>query len=1150
MKAMEDLVTQNDGSVRDAKMNVVQFHYGEDGLNSTMIEAQSYGIGALSKEQIISEYGLVGVDLSNIINPEVVHEDDIEILKIYVESVLNDQDIMVQNVNRYKDITNKKVYSPVNIERLMETIRVKFKLSKTTITDLTPAYVINGINKVIKNTQTYHNMWAALLRFYLAPHKLIGNDRFTKDAFDTLCELLVVKNYQAWAQPGEQVGIIAAQSICEPSTQMTLNSVDYDTDIVIMKNGKILTPEIGSFIDDYYESLPEDSNKLQKLANNQIYIELNDGNDWKALSTDEDGKMMWTKLEAITRHPVINEDGSNTILEVQLESGRTIKATKALSFLTNIGGKVLGIKGSDLKIGDEIPIANSLDISEYIIKEINLREILPATEWIYGSEVNKAIEVMKEYDEKGDRHWFQKNQNKLFTIPYSRSDTFRDAVEGRNTNTFKNGCVYPKQTRPDTSHIPETIELTKEFGFFVGAYIAEGMSNSTQINITNNDAGYIQKVKDLMDNWNIGTHIVSEDRFCKKTGIKGHTTSVVIHSTLLAKIMGQMFGKVSYEKNLPDWVLQSSDDFVKGVVDAYISGDGSVCKKTGCVKASSVSKKLIDKFVALFARYEIFLTMSSYMPDIGKFKSVSRYYSFSILAKYSRVFAETFTLSIIHKQDILNKHFNNYKSNTGITCRRKSLNNIVWDKVKSIKEVSPLREWVYDLTVEKTRNFTTLVMSAIKDTFHLAGVASKSNVTRGVPRLKELLKVTQNPKAISLTVPLKKEFRDSIDKARQVAQDLELTLLKDIVTKCKIYFDPNDDNIEEDKKLIQFYKMFENKEELNGEGETSTWSKWMLRLEFDKDTMFKKNISLDNVAFVLGNKFDTNIHLIYSDYNSENLIMRIRLTVDDKESTKDDILNLKKFENKILTSIVIRGIPAIKSVSYRKDTNYYELVNDKYEQITQYILDTDGSNFVEIMNHPYVNGNAVLSSHVHDIYENLGVEAARATLLNEITNLFAEAGGVDYRHLGLLCDVMTRIGKLMSVDRYGINKNDIGPLAKASFEETEKILLKAALFGEVDPITGVSANIMTGQPIRGGTSFSEILFDEQAFMRLQEGLAPVAEGDEEEDYEPTEEDIENELYESPNDKCAVANLKLNVTLGAQTTIDLDEPDIEAVIIDE
>jgi DNA-directed RNA polymerase II subunit RPB1 len=208
-------------------------------------------------------------------------------------------------------------------------------------------------------------------------------------------------------------------------------------------------------------------------------------------------------------------------------------------------------------------------------------------------------------------------------------------------------------------------------------------------------------------------------------------------------------------------------------------------------------------------------------------------------------------------------------------------------------------------------------------------------------------------------------------------------------------------------------------------------------------------------------------------------------------------------------------------------------------------LDTDGSNFLEIVNHPYVNGNAVLSSHVHDIYENLGIEAARATLLNEITNLFAEAGGVDFRHLGLLCDWITRVGKLLSVDRYGINKQDIGPLSKASFEETERILLKAAIFGEVDPIVGVSANIMTGQPMRGGTTFTEILLDEGAFMSLQKNMPepPAVENDEDTRMGPeTRED-------AVDDMCSPSRLKMNMTLPSKAKV-LDEDDIDFAEVEE
>jgi hypothetical protein len=143
---------------------------------------------------------------------------------------------------------------------------------------------------------------------------------------------------------------------------------------------------------------------------------------------------------------------------------------------------------------------------------------------------------------------------------------------------------------------------------------------------------------------------------------------------------------------------------------------------------------------------------------------------------------------------------------------------------------------------------------------------------------------------------------------------------------------------------------------------------------------------------------------------------------------------------------------------------------------------------------------------------------------------------------------MTRIGRFMSVDRYGINKNDTGPFAKASFEETEKILLKAALFGEMDPVTGVSANIMTGQAIRGGTAYTQILLDEFALPRLMEGLPAMPEA-EVEDEGPDQENIDAELYEDQNDLCAVTNLRMNVAMPTKVPLG-EEEDIEVTVLDE
>jgi DNA-directed RNA polymerase II subunit RPB1 len=316
--------------------------------------------------------------------------------------------------------------------------------------------------------------------------------------------------------------------------------------------------------------------------------------------------------------------------------------------------------------------------------------------------------------------------------------------------------------------------------------------------------------------------------------------------------------------------------------------------------------------------------------------------------------------------------------------------------------------------------------------------------------------------------------------------------------------------------------------------------------------MFNRNISIQEVVLVIKKQFE-DINIVYSDYNSDKLMMRISLpnkngdkAEKDSASRMDDLTNLKKFQNKLLNSIVIRGVPGIKDVTFRNDKQHVEIIDGKYEQVEQFVLDTNGSNFIKVMNHPMVDGTKLYSTNVWDIYEVLGIEATRAILFNEINGLF-DSVGVNYRHLCLLCDVMTRSGHLMSIDRYGINKNDIGTLAKASFEETEKILLKAALFGDVDPVTGISANIMMGQPIRGGTAFSQILIDEQMFIELIKSVN-VDENKLDEEVFLDLDELHNEVNQE-FDPCSQNHFQSSMVLPNATN-KMDENDVDLIVMDE
>ena len=114
---------------------------------------------------------------------------------------------------------------------------------------------------------------------------------------------------------------------------------------------------------------------------------------------------------------------------------------------------------------------------------------------------------------------------------------------------------------------------------------------------------------------------------------------------------------------------------------------------------------------------------------------------------------------------------------------------------------------------------------------------------------------------------------------------------------------------------------------------------------------------------------------------------------------------------------------------------------------------------------------------------------------------------------------MTSKGFLTAINKQGITKGDIGPLAKCSFEDTAGQLIRAGIFGEKDNLTGVSSNIMLGQTIPSGTGFTEILLDEEALINNLVSLNTI----EEEQINPGDYDVDDLLMVEEEEKDACTN---------------------------
>jgi len=209
-----------------------------------------------------------------------------------------------------------------------------------------------------------------------------------------------------------------------------------------------------------------------------------------------------------------------------------------------------------------------------------------------------------------------------------------------------------------------------------------------------------------------------------------------------------------------------------------------------------------------------------------------------------------------------------------------------------------------------------------------------------------------------------------------------------------------------------------------------------------------------------------------------------------KSDADKDLINnlntLKAYAKAMRDNVIIKGIENIVNVSMYKNQNNFEYINKSFNQRDEWVLDTHGVNLLKVLMYPGVDYTRTISNDIYEVYEIFGIEAAKTVLMNEIKQVIEGAGSyVNFRHVALLVDTMTNRGYLMSIDRFGINRGNIGPLAKCSFEETTDQLFKASIFGEVDKLNGVSANIMMGQIPPCGTGDSEILLDETKLFEIE-----------------------------------------------------------------
>jgi DNA-directed RNA polymerase subunit A" len=773
--------------------------------------------------------------------------------------------------------------------------------------------------------------------------------------------------------PEEPVGVVAAQSLSEPATQM---SVNYDERVILKHNGVIRIAKIGKFADKMIDSFGKKEPDNWEVCN--VYDK-----DLLVPSLNENEKIEWRRVKEISRH-----EAPHDMLAIRTMSGRKIIATDSHSFVTRKGNRIIPIPGKDLEPGDRIP--SLLFLPENCMRQLETREFLP-------------------------------------------------------------------EQRFAKKPLPETLNLTKELGWIFGAYLAEGNATEFYVSFSNTNQAFLSRIKEFAKSFGFTFNEYDNPRGFRPSH------DIRVNSKQLSRLMKSTCRTGSALKRVPDFACSTHRDFVSGLLSGYFDGDGNVSVGRRVIRASSRSEALIDGIALLLARFGIFArklkgrenTISIPYKYAGKFRNEI---GFSVESKSRRLdelcllFVQNrnkyqdfvdmvggfddILLNVCRKlglpsrtvnsftkrqkigRTVLENHIKKFKflsSQKGVDISkeldilgRMVESDVVWDEITEISRVKPSGRYVYDFTVPGTETFTTLdgiVTHNTMRTYHFAGTAG-IQVTLGLPRMLEIFDARKEPRTPTMTVYLKPDCQN-IDSVRKIASQIREVRAKDVILSTTLDL-------------------------------TELW----IKCRVDLKKLEAIGIAQDKVPKLIKMRnVDTNMEGV------DTIVVK---------SKKADLRNLHKLKYSVLESH-IKGIKGISQIVVTREGE-------------EWVINTLGSNLKRVFEIEGVDYTRTFSNNIFEVYDVLGVEAARNVIIKQAQYTMEEQGlGVDVRYVMLLSDLMTVEGDIRAIGRYGISGQKSSVLVRASFEETKKHLTAASIRGERDELRGTVENIMMNQVAPIGT---------------------------------------------------------------------------------
>ncbi len=573
-------------------------------------------------------------------------------------------------------------------------------------------------------------------------HHRVSEDK-KKKIIEVVKDLYARSSYD----PEEPVGVVAAQSLSEPATQM---SVDGDEKVILKHNGVIRIHRIGEFADmiiDKFGRREQDNWEVCDISGMDVYVP----------GLDSDEKIKWMNVREISRH-----EAPETMLELRTMSGRKIVATDSHSFMTRKGNRIIPVSGKDFNPGDRIP--SMMFLPENCVQHLMTKEFLGDQKFA-KKQLPETLDLNRElgwmfgaYLAEGNATEFYVSFSNTNPVFLSRIRDFAGSF-GFGFNEYDNprGFGLSHDIRINSKQLSKLMRFTcgtgsalknvPEFAYsarrdFVSGLLSGYFDGDGNVSVDRRVIRISSRSEDLIDG--IALLLARFGIFARKHKGKENSLSIPYkYSEIFRKEIG--FAVEPKSRRLDELCLlfdKNSDryqdfvDMISGFDDTMLD----ICKKLG----------LPSRTVNSFTKRQ----------KIGR----------TILRKHIK----NFGLISSQKGIDIKKELDTLKTMAG--------SDVVWDEITAINRVRPSSRYVYDFTVPGTETFTTfdgIVTHNTMRTYHFAGTAG-IQVTLGLPRMLEIFDARKEPRTPTMTVYMEKDHQN-VDSVKKIAENVREVKAKDVI---------------------------------------------------------------------------------------------------------------------------------------------------------------------------------------------------------------------------------------------------------------------------------------------------------------------------------------------------------------------------------